>query len=312
VTKIICGGDVSKARLDVAISDQGAISQFNNNPEGINDLIVYCKENRVDIVVLEASGGYERLAFALLSAAGIACAIVNPGNVRNFAKAIGILEKTDGIDARVICRYGAVIDVKPTTPPTQEQSQLKAFAARLRQITADISVQKQRKATALNEMMRESIDEVIALFNRQARKISGEIASMIDDDPLWGRLNTAFREIKGVADRTCAYLLAELPEIGIYSNKAIAKLVGLAPIANDSGQRNGKRYIKGGRAKLRSILYLISRTAIKYNAELKAFHGKLIAAGKPKMVARIAVAHKILVKLNAKARDARAAFANAT
>ena len=157
-----------------------------------------------------------------------------------------------------------------------------------------------------------SIDEVIVLLKRQSRKLEGEIASMIDDDPLWASLAESWRSVKGVAGRTVAKLHAELPEIGTYSNKSIAKLVGLAPLANDSGKRKGKRRVRGGRAGVRSILFLIARTVARYDKSLADFRDRLLAAGKEKMVVRIALARKLLVRLNAKARDARAAYALAT
>jgi transposase len=190
---------------------------------------------------------------------------------------------------------------------------LKALDARLRQVTDDLTVQKQRRANLLdNPEMLASIDEVIALLKRQSRSLEGEIASMIDDDPLWGHLDAALRSSKGVASRTVAWLLADLPEIGIYSNKAVVKLAGLAPLADDSGERTGRRHIRGGRQAIRSILFLVARIACRFDKSLDAFHRKLIEAGKPKMVVRIALARKFLVRLNAKARDARTQYALAT
>ena len=190
---------------------------------------------------------------------------------------------------------------------------MKALVARLRQLTDDLIVQKQRRSSLLdNAEMLASIDEVIALLKRQSRTLEGEIGSMIDDDPLWARLSDTFRSIKGVADRTVAWLMADLPEIGTYSNKAIAKLVGVAPIANDSGKRRGKRPVRGGRVGVRSILFLVAAIAARYDKSLADFRARLVAAGKEKMVIRIALARKLLVRLNAKARDARAQHASAT
>jgi transposase len=185
--------------------------------------------------------------------------------------------------------------------------------ARLRQLTDDLIVQKQRRSSLRDDAeMLASIDEVIALLKRQSRSLEGEIGSMIDDDPLWAHLSQTFRSIKGVADRTVAWLMAELPEIGTYSNKAIAKLVGVAPIADDSGPRRGKRPVRGGRPGIRSIMFLVAAIAARYDESLGRFRDRLLAAGKEKMVVRIALARKLLVRLNAKARDARAAFAYAT
>ena len=262
---------------------------------------------------MEASGGYERRPFVGLWERGISCALTNPRHVRRYADAMGILEKTDRIDSSVIARFADAKNLAPTPLPSQAQQRLKALVARLRQVTDDLTVQKQRRASLLdNTEMRESIDEVIALLKRQSRKLEGEIASMIDDDPLWAKLGETWREVKGVAGRTVARLHAELPEIGILSNKAIAKLTGLAPIANDSGKRKGKRPTRGGREGVRSILFLVAATAARYDKSLADFRNRLVAAGKEKMVIRIALARKLLVRLNAKARDARTAYANAT
>lgn len=311
--KTICGVDVSKARLDVCIDPLGAFASFDNNAAGIARLAAFCHQHAVGLVVMEASGGYERRAFLQLWQAGLACALTNPRSVRRFAEAMGVLEKTDRIDAGVIARFAAAKNLSPTPLPSPQQQRLKALVARLRQVTDDLTVQKQRRAGLLdNPEMLASIDEVIALLKRQSRSLEGEIASMIDDDPLWSLLAETWRSVKGVAGRTVAWLHAELPEIGTYSNKSIAKLVGLAPLADDSGKHRGKRHIRGGRTGVRSILFLVAAIAARYDKSLAEFRARLVAAGKEKMVIRIALARKLLVRLNAKARDARAAYAYAT
>lgn len=197
-------------------------------------------------------------------------------------------------------------------PPSAAQQRLKKLVARLCQITGDIIVQKQRRSIACDAEIADSLTEVVAFLEGLRRRLEGEIASLIDDDPLWAHLAQTFRSIKGVAGRTVARLMAELPEIGLVSNKAIAKLAGLAPIADDSGKRSGRRPVRAGRAGPRSILFLIAAIAARYDDHLGAFLQRLQHAGKPKMVIRIALARKLLVILNAKARDARIEFANAT
>lgn len=311
MTKIVCGVDVSKRRLDAHVVPSGAFESFDNDAEGIAALADFCRQHGVLLVVMEASGGYERQAFLLLWAAGIACGLTNPRSVRRYAEAMGILEKTDRLDASVIARFAIAKELKPTEPPTPGQQRLNALVARLRQVTEDLTVQKQRRSCAMNQEMVTSIDEVIALLKRQAKALAGEVASLIDDDPLWSRLDAALRT-KGIADRTVARLLAELPEIGIYSNKAVVKLAGLAPLANDSGAKTGKRHIRGGRAGIRSILFLVADIVRRFDQSLAAFHRKLTAAGKPKMVVRVALARKLLVRLNARAREAREQYALAT
>lgn len=311
--KSICGVDVAKARLDACIEPGAIFESFDNDAAGIAALAAFCRQHRVELVVMEASGGCERRAFALLWEAGLSCALTNPRSVRHYAQAMGVLEKTDRIDAGIIARFAHAKDLRPTPLASASQLRLKALVARLRQVTDDLTVQKQRRVHLLdNAEMLASIDEVIALLKQQSRRLEGEIGSMIDDDPLWSQLAAAWRPVKGVADRTVAWLMADLPEIGTYSNKAIAKLVGLAPIADDSGKRKGKRSIRGGRSGVRSILFLVAAIASRYDSDLADFHKRLSAAGKPKMVIRIALARKLLVRLNAKARDARAAYAYAT
>jgi transposase len=299
--KFICGVDVSKGRLDACI-EPGTIAQsFDNDTTGIAQLAAFCRKHQASLVAMEASGGYERKAFMLLWDEGLACAMTNPRSVRYYAEAMGVLEKTDRLDASIIARFAHAKALQPTPPQSAGQQRLKALVARLRQVTDDLVVQKQRRANLLdNAEMLASLDEIIALLKRQ------------DDDPLWSRLAEAWREVKGVAERTVARLMADLPEIGTYSNKAIAKLAGLAPIADDSGKRQGKRPIRCGRSSVRSILFLVAAIAARYDKGLAEFHKRLSAAGKPKMVIRIALARKLLVRLNAKARETRAIYANAT
>jgi transposase len=304
--------DVAKDWLDSHIRPAGVFQRFGNDAAGIADLAELCRGHGVGLVVMEASGGYERTAFLLLWELGVGCALANARSVRRFAEAMGFLEKTDRIDAGVIAHYAAVKSISPTPPPQAAQVRLSALVTRLSQVTGDLVIQKQRRHAARDADSRESLDEVIALLVRQSRTLEGEIASRIDDDPLWARLDAAFRSIKGVASRTVARLMAELPEIGLVSNKAIAKLSGLAPIANDSGKRSGHRPVRGGRSGPRGILFLVAQIAARYDPHLASFQQRLQSAGKPKMVIRIALARKLLVILNAKARDARKEFQNAT
>ncbi|MBE7186324.1 MAG: IS110 family transposase [Methylobacterium mesophilicum] len=312
MTHSICGVDVSKDWLDAHVEPAGGCARFGNDAAGIADLAGFCRDRAVELVAMEASGGHERLTFLLLWEHGLPCGVVNARNVRHFAEAMGFLEKTDQIDACVIARFAAARKIAPTPPPSRSQQRLAALVARLRQVSGDLAVQKQRLSSARDGEIAESLDEVIALLKRQERRLTGEIASLIDDDPLWAKLDAAFRSIKGVAGRSVAMLVAQLPEIGLVSNKAVAKLAGLAPIADRSGKREGRRHIAGGRAGPRSILFLVARIAARYDPHLAAFHARLQAAGKEKMVVRIALARKLLVILNAKARDARSQFANAT
>lgn len=308
----ICGVDICKTALDVFVASSGSYGRFANDAAGIAALSAFCKTHGVDLVVMEATGGLERLAYHLLWQADVACAVVNAASVRYHARSFGLLEKTDRIDAAVIASYAAARGIVAGDPPSVDQMHLKALVTRLSQITSDLTINKQRLSSCTDAEARASLGEVVVLLKRQARHIEGEIASMIDDDPLWAKLAEAFSTIKGVAGRTIATLMAELPEIGLISNKAVSKLAGLAPLADDSGKRRGRRHIQGGRTRVRNILYVISWIACKYDDSLADFHRRLTEAGKPKMVVRIALAHKILVRLNAKAREARMEMLNAT
>ena len=308
--RIICGVDASKAWLDAGIAPDRH-QRFANTPEGIAALADFCRDHGVVLIVMEASGGVEQEAFLTLWRQGLPCAIVNPAAVRYFAMAMGYLEKTDRIDAAMIARFAEAKRIGPTPPPSQDQQRLTALATRMRQVSADLGVQKQRLASTRDEAARDSLREAIAFFSRQAKILAAEIAALVQADPLWRELDRTLRSVKGVADRTVAVLLADLPEIGTLSNKAVAKITGLAPIANDSGKRQGKRPVRGGRASVRSILYLVADLARKFDQSLADFRQRLLDQGKPKMVVRVALAHKLLVRLNAKARDARANFASA-
>jgi transposase len=224
---------------------------------------------------------------------------------------MGRLEKTDRVDAELIAGYAAAKRLLPAPPPSIQQRQLTALATRLRQVGADLGVQRQRLHTTRDPDALISLKEAIAFFTRQARELAAQISALIEADPLWQALDKALRSVKGVADRTVATLLADLSEIGTVSNKAVAKLVGLAPIANDSGQRQGPRSIQGGRTAVRNILFLVADVARKYDPGLADFRDRLLAQGKPKMVVRVALARKLLVRLNAKARETRAELAYA-
>lgn len=311
VTQIKVGVDSSKTWLDAWIAPDHSL-RCANTPEGIAALARFVRTHAGDnaLVVLEASGGCEKLAFVQLWADKIACAIINPRQARAFAQAMGYLEKTDTIDAQVLARFADAKQLKPTPPPSEGQTKLETLAARLRQVTRDIIVQKQRRSATTDPLTLEQIGEALALFERQARELAAMINTLIQHDPIWQAFDHTIRSVKGLADRAVAYLLADLPELGTLSNKAIVKLVGLAPIANDSGKRSGKRRVRGGRASVRSILFLVADIARRFDNSLNDFREKLLAAGKPKMVVRIALARKLLVRLNAKMRDKRLEILN--
>jgi transposase len=305
VAKIICGVDVSSEALDVCIGRNGACERFAQSPAGIDALAAFCRQHDVAFVAMEATGGYEKFAFSRLWQSGIPVAIVNPRSVRRFAEGMGILEKTDAIDSGVIAWYAEVKGIVPQEPAREVQDRLGALVTRLRQLTdMKVAQSNQRRLVTEGEVLA-TFEELMAVLVRQIRAIEVKIAALIEQDPLWAKLDEAFRTVKGVADRTVARLMAEMPEIGTISNKAIAKLAGLAPIARDSGKAAGRRAIRGGRTPVRSILFVVAAVVRKHDPDFADFNKRLTEAGKPKKAIRIALARKLLVRLNAKARDAR-------
>jgi transposase len=199
----------------------------------------------------------------------------------------------------------------PVAGPKNAQQHLKAPVTRLRQLTELRAMQSNQRRLVADPDVNGMFSELMALIARQTRALEAKIAALIGSDPLWQKLDTCFRSIKGVSDRTVARVMAEMPEIGTVSNKAVSKLAGLAPLAKDSGKSQGKRSIHGGRANVRNILFVIVGNVRKYDPVFAAFHNRLTDAGKPKKVIRVALAHKLLVQLNAKARDARKELAMA-
>jgi transposase len=298
--------DVAKDWLDAHIRPAGVFQRFGNDAAGIADLAELCRGHGVGLVVMEASGGYERTAFLLLWELGVGCALANARSVRRFAEAMGFLEKTDRIDAGVIAWYAEVKRIVAQAPAGETQERLEAMVTRLRQLTELRTAQANQRRLLSDRAVLAAFEELLAFIARQIRHFERAIAELIEGDPLWKALDAAFRSIKGVADRTVARLMAELPEIGTLSGKAASKLVGLAPLARDSGKREGKRQVRGGRSGVRAVLFVVAEVVRRHQPDFAAFHKRLSQAGKPKKLIRIALAHKLLVRLNAKARDVRA------
>ena len=305
MTRVICGVDVCSQSLEASIGAAGASICIPNTAEGIHALAAFCHAHQVELVAMEATGGYEQQAFAQLSEHGLGVAILNPRAVRQFAQSMGRLEKTDAIDAGMIAWYAEVKKSQPACLVPRTQQHLRALVTRLRQLTEVRTAQLNQQRLVADATVQASFDKMFSFLEREIGKLEKAIAALIDADPLWRQLNHAFRTIKGVADRTVARIMAEMPEIGTLSNKTISKLAGVAPLANDSGKHQGKRQVRGGRAAVRQILFLVGSVVSRHEPDFIAFQQRLRAAGKPPKVVRIAVAHKLLVRLNAKARDAR-------
>ena len=305
MTRIICGVDISSQSLDARIGREGAFAQFPNTTDGIHALRAFCQAHQVELAAMEATGGYEQLAFAGLSEQGLPVAILNPRSVRQFAQSMGSLEKTDRIDSGMIAWYAEVKKSPPACLAPKSQQHLRALVTRLRQLTDIRTAQLNQQRLVTDRAVQKLFTRLLAEITRQIHALEKKIAALLDQDPLWRELNLAFRTIKGVADRTVARLMAEMPEIGVLSNKSISKLAGVAPLANDSGQHQGKRAVRGGRASVREILFIVASVVGRYEPDFIAFQQRLRAAGKPPKVVRIALAHKLLVRLNAKAREVR-------
>ena len=310
-TPIICGIDVSSAKLDARIGRDGPHLQVPSTEDGADALLASCRQHGATLCVMGATGGYERAAFARLWARGLPAAIASPRSVRKFAEGVGVLEKTDRIDAGVIAWYAETKRLKPTQPASAGQQRLAALVTHLRQLTGQTVALQNQARLVDDEDVLTSFSLVLGAVRAQVKAVSAKIASLIEADPLWARLNAAFRTIKGVANRTVARLMAELPELGTLSHKAIAKLTGLAPLANQSGTRGGPRRTRGGREGPRSILFLPAGIAARHEPDFRDFDQRLTQQGKPRMVVRIALAHKLLTRLNAKAREVRAEMAEA-
>jgi transposase len=299
----IVGIDVSKDRLDVHVLPGGETFFVGNDATGLEALIARLDGLSPGLVALEASGGFERLATAALAAAGLAVAVVNPAQVRAFAAALGKRAKTDPIDAAVIARFavGAGVEARPLA---DTESRLFAdLVARRRQITAMIVAEEARARRAVGRQLKKSIARLLAALRRELASLDGEIDDQIRTSPLWRMKENLLASVPGIGKTIARTLIADLPELGRLDNKQIAALAGLAPFTRQSGKWRGKSFISGGRKSVRSALFIGALVASRHNPVLKAFRDRLVESGKPKIVAIIAVARKLLTILNAIIRD---------
>ena len=292
------GIDVSKEWVDVAVLPGGEEWRVDRDQDGLDGLVVRLRDLAPEVVVMEATGGYEILIVSALGAAGLPVAVVNPRQVRDFARSQGILAKTDRIDAAVIARFGKVSGVKAQPLVTEEARELEGLVARRRQImqmrTAEQSRRRLASAAAL-----QSIDEVIAFLDLQLKEIDDDLGRRLRESPLWREREKLLRSVPGVGPVTTFNLLADLPELGSLDRRAVAALVGVAPLSRDSGQFRGVRSCWGGRAKVRAALYMSTLVAVQRNPVLKEFYERLLKAGKPRKVALTACMRKLLTILNA-------------
>jgi len=304
VSDVFAGVDVSKARLDGAISGSDETWQVANTSDGIAQLVERLREVAPALVVMEATGGFEVPAAAALAAAEIPVVIANPRQVRDFAKSTGQLAKTDAIDAHILALFAERVRPQVRALPDEEARALDAIVGRRRQVIDMITAEKNRLGLAL-PAVRKNIEEHIRWLERQLERVDTDLDRRIRKSPVWMAKHNLLRDVPGVGPNLARTLIAELPELGQLSHKQIAALVGVAPLARDSGLFRGKRMVWGGRASVRSALYMSILSATKWNPVIRVFYQRLRAQGKPPKVAMVACMRKLLTILNAMVRDGR-------
>jgi transposase len=302
---IVVGIDVSKDRLDVAVRPSNESFSVGRNAAGLEQLIARLRELSPRVVALEATGGFETVVAAALSAAGLPVAIVNPAQIRAFAKAIGQRAKTDPIDAGVIAHFAEATNLEPRPLPDEQTRLLADLVGRRRQIIEMIGAERQREQRLSAPRLKKSIARLVKALEKELASLDTDIGDAVRGSPAWRAKEELLVSVPGVGPVISRTLIAELPELGQLGGKEIAALVGLAPFTRQSGKWRGKSFIGGGRTAVRAVLFMGALVAKQHNPILKAFFDRLIAAGKPKMVALIAVARKLLTILNAILRDNR-------
>lgn len=302
---IVAGIDVSKDKLDLHLWPVGTDASYDNTPAGIDKLIKRLAKHPVRLVVIEATGRYERRAALVLMEEGFEVAVVNPRQPRDFAKASGQLAKTDVIDARILAQFGAVIGPRVSEKPSENQMILDELVARRRQVVQMITMENNRLEQTLHKPIVQAIRRMVKTLQKQLDQVEKQILDLIDRDDDWRDRFTLLKSIPGVGDATAATLIAELPELGQLNRQQIAALVGVAPMNRDSGKQRGQRHITGGRASVRKVLYMAALTARSYNPIIKAFAKRLADAGKPFKVVMTACMRKLLTMLNTMVRDAK-------
>lgn len=302
---VTVGIDVSKERLDVALWPAGEVWNCTQCSDDLEALAGQIRKIGPSLVVLEATGGLEMPIAGELSVLGVAVAIVNPRQVRDFAKATGKLAKTDAIDAAVLARFAHAIRPQARPLPDAKTQDLKAVLARRRQIIVMITAEKNRLHAARVAKVRSSIQRTIAWLQKQLKAIDTDLDRMIRSSESWRAKEDILRSVPGVGKILAITLITELPELGALNRKQIAALVGVAPLNRDSGTFRGKRRIWGGRAVVRTALYMAALSAAHHNPAIRACYHRLVSKGKPKKVALTACMRKLLVTLNVMIRDHR-------
>jgi transposase len=297
------GIDVSKARLDVHVHPTGEVFDVANDETGVEALVSRLQAVSPALIVLEATGRQEVLAAAGLWAAGLPVAIVNAAQVKSFALALNRRAKTDALDAEAIARFAEAVKPAIRPLPDAQTAALEALVTRRRQVLRMRVSEQQRLQQTTDKLMRQSIKRMIEALTLELERLDGEIDKTIRASPVWRVREDLMASVPGVGKLTARTLMAEMPELGSLSPKAAASLAGLAPFTRQSGQWKGRSFTGGGRAGVRTALFMAALSAKKHNPPLAETYNRMLAAGKPKMVALIAVARRLLTILNAIVRD---------
>jgi transposase len=298
------GIDIGKARLDVAIGQTGEEWAANNDPTGIQSTVERLIRFGPALIVIESTGGLEVPLMLEFSKAGLPFALVHPGRVRDFARSMGLLAKTDRLDARLLAHFAQAVQPPVTCLPGEAEQQLNALMLRRRQLL-DIVVSEKNHLLSIPLSQRASVEEHIAWLEDKLAHLNQEIDDQIERNPEFKQKAAVLRSAQGVGPVLSAKLLSGLPELGKFNRKEISALVGVAPFNDDSGRRRGKRRIKGGRADVRAVLYMATVAAVRFNPVIKQFYDHLCSQGKLRKVALVACMRKFLTILNAMVRDMR-------
>ena len=292
------GIDVAKQYFDLHSLKTGQDRRMDNSTDGIRQCVAVCNEIRPKLIVMEATGGYELTLAGTLQAEGLAVAVVNPRRIRDFARAAGQIAKTDKLDARIIAQFGATLEPMPTERINQNTQKLKALVARRSQLVGLHTAESNRLEHADGKEIQRSIAAVLKVIEAQLKAVDRQINEHIQNTPELQQRAETIDSVPGIGPTTAQMLVTELPELGRLNRRQIAALVGVAPMARDSGTFRGKRMTGGGRKEIRSRLFMPTLVAVRHNPILKAYYIRLISRGKCKMVALVAVMRKLICILN--------------
>ncbi len=301
--RMFVGIDVAKDRLDVHVRPSGEAFSVARDGKGLDELVARLRALDVALIVLEATGGFETTVAGALCAAGLPLAVVNPRQIRDFARATGRLAKTDALDAAAIARFADAIRPDPRPVPDAQARSLSELIGRRRQIVEMMTAERNRRERLASRRMIKSVDRLLKALRRELSDLEAELDDTIRRTPAWRETDDLLKSVPGIGDVTARTLIAELPELGTLDRRKIAALVGVAPFNRDSGTMRGKRTVWGGRANVRAALYMAALVASRHNPVLRRFYQRLLKAGKPKKVALTAVMRKLLTILNAIVRD---------